>query len=313
MSKYVKIATFSFNPIRLVDKPKNLDVVDYEIEWLEKNIDQVLVDKPDLIVMPEICDKPMDLPESDAFSYFEKRGDKVLNFLQKKAKVNSCYIAHSSIRKDIDGSNRNSVMMINRNGEVIGAYNKNYLCPGNEMEAYKCLCGKDATVFNCDFGRVGAVICFDLNFEEMRYKYKNLKPDLMLFSSNFGGGLMKNFFAFDTRSYFVSSCAYDCPAEIINPLGVTLKKTTNHYNYLIETLNLDYAIVHLDRNWEKIKKAKEKYGQLLKVEDVGYIGVVMLVYEGNDTTAKDILKEFKILDADEYLNWSREQREKYLE
>ena len=122
---------------------------------------------------------------------------------------------------------------------------------------------------------------------------------------------MKNFFAFDTRSYFVSSCAYDCPAEIITPLGETIRKTTNHYNYLVETLNLDYAIVHLDQNWEKIRSAREKY-PLLKLSDVGFIGVVMLTYEGTDTTAKEIVKEFDMRFADEYLDWAREQREVYL-
>lgn len=311
MAKEIKIVTFSFNPVSLKDKPEEQSIVDYEIGWLKQNINQVLIEKPDLIVMPEVCDRPRDMALEDLVGYYEQRGEFVVEFLKGIAKENHCYIAHSAVRKAEDGFNRNSVQMIDRQGNLIGCYDKNYLCPPGENLYSNCICGENATIFECDFGRVGAILCFDLNFEEMRQKYKKLQPDLMLFSSNFGGGLMKNFFAFDTRSYFVSSCAYDCPAEIINPLGETIRKTTNHYNYIVETLNLDYAIVHLDHNWEKIRAAREKY-PLLKLSDVGFIGVVMLTYEGTDTTAKEIVKEFDMRFADEYLDWAREQREIYL-
>ena len=311
MAKKVKIVTFSFNPAVLKYKPQEQSIVDYEIEWLNSKIQPVLMEKPDLVVMPEVCDRPMDLPREKFVEYYEERGEKVVAYMQKIARENGCYIAHSAVRKAKDGYNRNSVQMIDRNGEIIGCYDKNYLCPPGEVDYSNCRCGKDAAIFECDFGRIGAVICYDLNFEEMRQKYKKLHPDLMLFCSAFGGGLMKNFFAFDTRSYFVSSCSYDCPAEIINPLGETIRKTTNHYNYIVETLNLDYAIVHLDHNWEKIRAAREKY-PLLQLSDVGFIGVVMLTYEGTDTTAKEIVKEFDMRFADEYLDWAREQREIYL-
>ena len=311
MARKVKIVTFSFNPACLKNKPDGQSIVDYEIEWLNSKIQPVLMEKPDLIVMPEVCDRPMDMPKEQFIEYYEQRGDKVVAYMQKIARENGCYIAHSAVRKDSDGYNRNSVQMIDRQGNVIGRYDKNYLCPPGEVDYSNCRCGKDATIFECDFGRVGAVICYDLNFEEMRQKYKKLKPDLMLFPSNFGGGLMKNFFAFDTRSYFVSSCAYNCPAEIISPLGETIRKTTNHYDYIVETLNLDYAIVHLDHNWEKIRKAREKY-PLLELSDVGFIGVVMFTYHGEDTSAKEIVKEFGMRFADEYLEWAREQRKVFL-
>ncbi len=311
MSRNVKIVTFSFNAVSLKDKKENQSIADFEIEWLQKHIQPVLMEKPDLIVMPEVCDRPVDLPREKFVSYYEERGNKVLQYIKKVARENGCYIAHSAVRKANDGFNRNSVQMIDRKGDLIGCYDKNYLCPPGENLYSNCICGRDATIFECDFGRVGAILCFDLNFEEMRQKYKSLKPDLMLFSSAFGGGLMKNFFAFDTRSYFVSSCGFDCPAEIINPLGETIRKTTNHFHYIVETLNLDYAIVHLDHNWDKIRLAREKY-PLLKLSDVGFIGVVMLTYEGIDTTAKTIAKEFDICLADEYLDWAREQRKKQL-
>ena len=312
MAKFVKVATFMFNPVLLKDKPQDMDVVDYEIAWIEENINKVLIDKPDLIVLPEVCDRPGDIKAEDTTAYYAYRGEKVVNRMQQIAKQNNCYIALGAVRTADDGFNRNSLTMIDRQGNVMGHYDKNHLVLPSENVKSNCICGREGTIFECDFGRVGAVICFDLNFEEIRAKYKKLKPDLMLFSSNFGGGLMKNFFAFETRSYFVSACGYECPAEIINPLGETLKKTANHYNYLVEKLNLDFAVVHLDNHRAKMRRAKEKYGELLKIDDIGFIGVSLLTYFGTDTTAKDILKEFDIIDVDEYLDLNRRLREDYI-
>ena len=60
-----------------------------------------------------------------------------------------------------------------------------------------------------------------------------------------------------------------------------------------------------------MRAARVKY-PLLELSDVGFIGVVMLTYHGDDTTAKAIVKEFDMRFADEYLDWAREQREVYL-
>ncbi len=245
MAKKVKIATFSLNPIPYSSIPKGKSILQAEIEWLDKNVTQVLADKPDLIVLPECCDRPSDMPLGALHEYYRERGDKYLEHVKTLAKQNHCYIAFGAHRFLEDGTGYNSCYMIDRSGDIVGIYDKNHLVP-LETENNNLYCGQQENIFECDFGKVGAVICFDLNFEEIRQKYKKAQPKLMLFPSNFGGGLMRNFFAFDTRSYFVSSCGYGCPSEIINPLGESLGSTSNHYNYVIRTVNLDYEIVHLD-------------------------------------------------------------------
>ena len=182
MAKKVKIVTFSFNPAVLKYKAQEQSIVDYEIEWLDKHIQPVLIEKPDLIVMPEVCDRPMDIPAEQRVAYYEERGEQVLEYMQKVARENGCYIAYAAVRKAEDGYNRNSVQMIDRQGNVIGCYDKNYLCPPGEVNFSNCRCGRDAAIFECDFGRVGAVICYDLNFEEMRQKYKKFRLQTRMFA-----------------------------------------------------------------------------------------------------------------------------------
>ena len=173
--------------------------------------------------------------------------------------------------------------------------------------------GEDIAIFDCDFGRVGALICFDLNFEELRLAYRRAKPDMVLFCSMFGGGLMRNFFAYDTQSYFVAACANSSPSEIISPLGESLGHNSNYYNYYIKDINLDYVVCHLDFNWEKLRAAKDKYGAKVQMHDPGYVGVVMLTYEGDDQTILDVIREFDIELADDYFARSREHRARHIE
>ncbi len=308
MARIVKVATISMNLCEYSKKPRDMSLTDYEIMWLDKNISQVLPDKPDLIVLPECCDVPDGIPLDDMRRYFEERGEKTVDHIRKIARENNVYIMFGAYRFLPDKTARNSCYMIGRQGETVGIYDKNYIVP-TETKFHNIQCGESETIFECDFGRVGAIICFDINFDEMRLKYKRAKPDLMVFISYFGGGLMRNFFAFDTRSYFVASCAYGCPGEIINPLGLSLCVTSYHYNYVVKEINLDYEVVHMDNHREKIRRAKEKYGSLLEViGDVGYVGVAIISYFGTDKTVRDILAEFEISDVEEYLEYARRHR-----
>ena len=311
MSRKIRVATFT-RCVSLSDKPANQDILDFIIEKLDTDLKAVFRDKPDLVVLPEAADFPCGLPDEDFDAFLERRGNKVLDFLKDRARENRCYIAYSTYRTDENGVRRNSSIMIDRAGELLGAYDKNHPVL-DEMDDKNVIPSDEATVFECDFGRVGALICFDINFYELREKYKKLKPDLVVFQSNFCGGLMRNFFAFDTRSFLVAACGYyDCPAAVISPLGDNIKVSSGHYNYIVEEINLDFAVCHLDNNREKIAAAKEKYGSALVIRDPGYIGVISLSYDGNDKTVLDIIKEFDIMLADDYFAVSRKHREEIL-
>ena len=60
-----------------------------------------------------------------------------------------------------------------------------------ETEAGKIQAGEEIAVIECDFGRVGCAICFDLNFAELQQRYARTRPDLMVYSSFFHGDLMQ--------------------------------------------------------------------------------------------------------------------------
>jgi predicted amidohydrolase len=284
-------------------------MVDQILEYWKEELNKVLPNYPDLILLTETCDRPGGLTTEEQFNYFKVRKNQILDYFSSVAKANHCYIAFGMKREE-NGTWRNSCILLDREGKVAGIYNKNFPTI-DEMKEIKA--GTETPVFQCDFGRVACAICFDLNFDELRERYALLKPDIILFPSMYHGGLEQSKWAYSCRSFFV--CAYGFltgPSEIRNPLGEVVATSTNYFNYAVATINLDRKLVHLDNNWGKLVELKKKYGNEVIITDPGKLGVVMITSEKAGISTDDMVKEFKIELLDDYFNRSRQQRLKQL-
>ena len=305
--RLVKIATIGAVPPYLDETLTYQQKVEQMILFLKREINQVLPDHPDLIVLPEACDRPSGLKIKQQFEYFKVRGAQVQNFLASVAQKNNCYIAFGMKRKDDKGLWRNSCIILNRAGKIAGIYNKNFPTPG-EMEA-GIVAGNQTPIIKTDFGRIGCAICFDLNFDELRARYARQKPDLIIFPSMYHGGLVQAEWAYACRAYFVSSIGVgNLPSEIRNPLGQVIATTTNYFDHIVATVNLDYELAHLDNNWKKLDALKKKYGDKVVIYDPGEIGVVMIISESDEISAAEMVREFKIELVDHYFNRTRAMR-----
>ena len=308
MARYVTISTIGHRGMQFSNLPPE-EAIDKMIDFWTKELDQVLPDMPDMIVLPEVCDRYTDMKADDLTKYYEARGDKMLKFFSKKAKENNCYIAYSayfSSSQATDGSFRNCTQLIDRDGEVAGIYNKNHVVIEETTEK-GVLCGRHADLIETDFGTVACAICFDLNFNELRLKYAAQQPDLILFSSMYHGGLMQKYWAYSCRSHFVGAI-HALPSAIISPCGETIAETTNYFDYVTETVNLDCKLVHLDYNREKMATAKKKYGCGLTIKDPGLLGSVLLSSELEDINIDEIIEEFEIEILDDYMTRALKHR-----
>jgi hypothetical protein len=306
---YVKIATIGAPSPQLNLDQEPQELVNEMIAFWKNELAPVLPDKPDLIVLPEACDRPAGMNIDLQLQYFKVRGDQVMDYFKTVARENECYIAFGMKHQLEDGSWRNSCMLLDRKGNITGIYNKNFPTIG-EMEA-GIKAGKGAPVFECDFGRVACAICFDLNFDELRQRYAEQKPDIIVFPSMYHGGLVQEHWAYTCRAYFVSSIAIaSLRSEIRNPMGKVVATSTNYFHYTVGTINLDYCLAHLDYNWDKLRALKEKYGEAVTISDPSEIGSVLLTSEHETLSIDEMVKEFEITLLDDYLQDSREYRHK---
>ena len=285
--------------------------VDIMIDHIRMEIGQVLPDKPDLIVLPEACDRPAGMTHDQQMKYYSVRGTQVKDFLAGVAKENHCYIAFGMKAKDEKGIWRNSCFLLGRSGKVAGRYDKNFPTPG-EMEG-GIIASDKAELIHTDFGDVACAICFDLNFDELRERYAELRPDLIIFVSMYHGGLVQAQWAYSCRSWFVSSVGIrNLLSQVRNPLGKVVATTTNYYDHIVTTVNLDYELAHLDHNWTKLDALKAKYGEEVTIYDPGEIGVVMITSESEKVSAAQMVEEFGIEKVDHYFDRTRVDRKDQL-
>jgi predicted amidohydrolase len=296
---HVRIATIGPRAPSVDGNTDPQKIVELMISHWKGRFAQVLPDRPDLIVVPEACDRPGGLSLEKRLAYYRVRKDQVRDYFAQVARENHCYIVYSAAREMDDGTWRNSSVLIGRDGQVVGSYNKNHVVIEETTEG-GILCGREAPVFDCDFGRVAFAICFDLNFDELRLKYVKAKPDLIVFSSMYHGGLMQAYWAYSCRSHFVGAVA-GLPCEIRNPLGELIASNTNYFDFVVADVNLDCRLAHLDYNWSKLRALKAKYGPKVTIKDPGFLGSVLITSEHETVTVDEMIKEFEIELLDDYM------------
>ena len=301
MANYVKISTIgakaaSGNP------GTGQKAVQRMIEHWQGRLDQILPDRPDLIVLPECCDRYPAHTMEERQAYYQTRGDQIREFFASVARENHCHIAYAAVRQVEDKSWRNSLQLLGRDGRLLGIYNKNFPVITETAEG-GILCGAKADLIECDFGRVGCAICFDLNFDEIRMRYIESRPDLLLFSSMYHGGLMQEYWAYSCRAHLVTAVC-GLPSAILSPVGHLLASSTNYFDFATATINLDCRLAHLDFNWERLQGMKKKYGEEVSIFDPGYLGCVQISSESQERTIDELVEEFEIELLDDYMTRS---------
>lgn len=141
-------------------------------EFIQKAKDQ----DAQVIVFPE------DFMTSSIFgdlTYLD-RNDNFRSKFQSLAQKYQIDIVTGSWMEETPRGNVNRSSYINKNGEVLGVYDKNhlYLSEGNFLKP-----GTEVAVFDTDFGRAGIIICWDILFPEIFARMKQLGVQIVYCTS----------------------------------------------------------------------------------------------------------------------------------
>ena len=308
VKRQIRVAVLGFPMLSRVP-PKNFST-DKMIAYLKSKMDVVVADKPDIIVTPEHADNYAWLPLDQKLQWMNQRGETIYNFMRDYAKKHRCYIVFATYRYRGDvGKNSwsNCAILIDRDGDCIGVYDKNYLTIG-EMEN-GVIPGKEAVVVDTDFGRVGMVICFDLNFWDLMKRYADLKPDILTFSSFYHGAYMQNTWAHRCESYLLgATIGNTIDKNVVGPAGEVLAREHSGLNWISIDINTNFKVLHWDNNREKIMEAKKKYGRVLDVHTPNECGLLPVFSNDPNIPIEKILKEFEIESWSDYYQRSVKMR-----
>ena len=288
-------------------KPKDLkwnvqEVIDY---WYEA-MDREIGNKPDLVVLPEGIDNWRDVTPAEKREWEKVRGDRIFRAMQDYAKKHRCYLVFNSPRQFPDGRFANTTWTLDRDGDLIASYDKAFPTPREmEWKEFKTVPGSKAVVCDTDFGRLGFVTCFDLNFTHFADEYRPLAPDMMVFCSYYDGNYMRNYWASRTQAYLIGcTVGGSLPKTVVGPSGEELlyfpEGRIGHRKTITVTVNTNFRVIHYDDNKPKLAAALKKYGTRLYITDPTRAGTFTLYSADPALPVDDVVKEFGMETWHEY-------------
>ncbi|MCK4283947.1 MAG: carbon-nitrogen hydrolase family protein [Candidatus Brocadiae bacterium] len=203
------------------------------------------------------------LPET--FSRVERRpGDEALDgrtvtAMAEKARAYHTYAA-VPVRLRQGEKVYNSVVMLDREGGVVGMYHKVFPVAGPDGSLEGGVTPGDRfPVFDLDFGRVGAQICFDVFFEDGWQALDYQDAELVVFASATPAVMALRSHAYRHQYYIVSSI-HEVPSVVVDPIGREVTRTSADREPIVARFDLDYRVVRWSSLQDYGKALAEKYG-----------------------------------------------------
>jgi predicted amidohydrolase len=257
----------------------------------------------DLIAIPETC-----RGQDDAS--LEALDGPTVSAIAQLARKHRTYIVCPIDRRE--GARRfNSAVLLDRQGQVAGVYNKLY--PVWQEECAKTppvSPGESAVVFPTDFGRVGLAICFDVNWGSLWERFSHQGAELVIWPSAYSAGRSLQAQAINFHYYIVSATHVpDCLVFDIDGEQLLHQRNNqgNGTNITRVTLDLDRCVFHQDIN------IPEKRDKLLKEHGVDVAQDKWLEMEGwfvlkatrPGVSARELARQYGLEELPHYINRSQ--------
>lgn len=134
----------------------------------------------------------------------------------------------------------NSAVLIDRKGQVAGTYRKTHL-PREEVEG-GLTPGNSYPVFQTDFGKVGLLICWDVQFPEPARAMALQGAEMILLPIWGGSEVLAQARAIENSLFLISS-SYDMKTFIVDPAGKVLAEATKEQPVTMAELDLNQKIL----------------------------------------------------------------------
>jgi predicted amidohydrolase len=257
----------------------------------------------DLIVLPEAC-RGLDGKNQESLD------GPTVTAMSGLAKKYEAYIVCPIDRKD--GSRRfNSVVLLNRVGEVACIYNKIYpVWTAECLQEPPIRPGESICVYQTDFGRVGFAICFDVNWSRLWERMANHGAELVIWPSAYSAGRSLQAQAI-ANNYYIVSATYTPDCLVFDIDGAELLHETNNQgngtNVTRVMLDLDRCIFHQDQNLpKKLDQLLHEHGEdVVQEKWLPLEGWFVLKAKRPGVSARELARQYDLEELGHYINRSR--------
>jgi hypothetical protein len=155
----------------------------------------------------------------------------------------------------------NSAVLFDRQGQVIGIYRKVHpvaVVGTSELES-GISPGREYPVFDCDFGRLGIQICWDIQFADGWDALSRAGAEIVAWPTASPATVLPASRALSHRFYVVSSPWRD-NATVYEPTGMVAAQILPPDRVLVYQIDLSYAIVGWSSFLQNGKALTDKFG-----------------------------------------------------
>jgi predicted amidohydrolase len=278
--------------VQSVSNPKFTQDANYEddVKKVLKYMDRISSYQPDIICIPEVfANKPETAQEipgpiSDTFSNY--------------AKNHNCYVICTLYTKR-EGKLYNTAILIDRKGKIAGMFDKIYPTEGE--------CDKGVTpgaltppVFKTDFGTIGILICFDINWTEAWRSLREQGAEIVFWPSAYPNPALLSCHAKSFGYYVVGNSRLN-PSYIFDGSGQLVAMGGRYEPWAMARLNLEKMFCEIDFHVKKIKEIRKKYGRKVEIVYSHENDWVTIESKSPDLTIKQLQEEYGLISRWDYI------------
>jgi predicted amidohydrolase len=202
-----------------------------------------------------------------------------------------------------DGQCYNAAVLLDRQGQVVGTYDKLHPVASASYDKFEkgVTPGRAPKVFDTDFGRIGILICFDINWRQEWARLKEMGAEIVFWPSAYDGGLPLQARALDHHYYVVSAVRKD-HARIIDVLSSVLAQTGPYTDIAEAVIDLDKQVFSTDYNLQKLAALRLKYGRDVTIDMRCDEDMFSLESQRADLSVAALMAEFELQSWREYID-----------
>ncbi len=178
------------------------------------------------------------------------------------ARLHGCYLVVPVLMLEGDSPTRlsNTAVLVDRGGNVVGIYRKVHpvALTGSDVLEGGTTPGSDFPVFDCDFGRLGIQICFDMLYPDGWSALAREGAELVALPSASPETVRPASYARE-HAYYIVSASPRYHAAFFSPLGM-IEAQISKESVLVHEIDLSYALLHWEAILENGEALRRRYG-----------------------------------------------------
>jgi hypothetical protein len=185
-----------------------------------------------------------------------------LDVLGAKAREHHTWVVVPMTLREEGGAGRisNAAVLLNRAGGVAGIFRKVHpIADEHGLFEGGVTPGEAYPVFDCDFGRLGILICWDMAYEDAWDALAAGGAEIVALPSASPQNVRPMAQALRHRYYVVTSAPRD-NASVFDPIGRTVAQVTTAPAVLVRQVDLSYAILHWSETLREGRALTERFG-----------------------------------------------------